>query len=296
MSRVLASLCWLAIVLADPAWSAEPVADPAWPRDVRLWHEIRQPPGANGADAVMPPAAANAVPRQWRVAMEGDCPCADLMAGEPVEAGERPDFPLQGGPFRRVAAIARVDDGWLVGFNEGRLGGAIHWFSPDGSRQYEVSWHPVLQFVTLPSGLHAVEGHVRRVTRGSLIHLVRAGPDASWRAERVAPLRAVPVAVAQRRDKALLVVVTNGVFRIDTDYTVTRVFPGPDPPVGGWLMGDYAMSAVLSGDEQTLYIGMRQFVGALDLATNRLRLLVPSPAFLDRPPGEEAGEQRGIGE
>ena len=47
---------------------------------------------------------------------------------------------------------------------------------------------------------------------------------------------------------------------------------------------------MLSSDEQKLYIGMRQFVGEFDLSTKKLRLLIPSDAFLNKLPKED--EQR----
>ena len=40
-------------------------------------------------------------------------------------------------------------------------------------------------------------------------------------------------------------------------------------------------SAVLSPDEQKLYIGMEYFVGEFDIPAKTLRLLVPSDAFLE---------------
>ena len=51
--------------------------------------------------------------------------------------------------------------------------------------------------------------------------------------------------------------------------------------------GLYPSSSVLSQNEQSLYIGMRQFVGELDLTTKKLRLLIPSNQFLNRLPKED---------
>ena len=49
----------------------------------------------------------------------------------------------------------------------------------------------------------------------------------------------------------------------------------------------YPWSSVLVPDESRLYVGMRQFVGEVDLATNHLRLLVPSTDFLNKLPNND---------
>jgi hypothetical protein len=71
---------------------------------------------------------------------------------------------------------------------------------------------------------------------------------------------------------------------IGDDRKVTT--PLPDAPWGGL----YPDSSVLSPDQQKLYIGMRQFVGEFDITTKKLRLFIPSPAFLNKLPKED--EQR----
>jgi hypothetical protein len=63
-----------------------------------------------------------------------------------------------------------------------------------------------------------------------------------------------------------------------------------DTPWGMW--GLAPNSSVLSQDEQKLYIGMHQFVGEFDLTSNKLRLLVPSNQFLNKPPKEDEERMR----
>jgi hypothetical protein len=49
----------------------------------------------------------------------------------------------------------------------------------------------------------------------------------------------------------------------------------------------YPSSAILTPDESRLYLGMRQFVGEVDLASNQLRLLIPSTDFLNKLPDDQ---------
>ena len=58
------------------------------------------------------------------------------------------------------------------------------------------------------------------------------------------------------------------------------------------MRGLYPSSSILLADESRLYLGMRQFVAEVDLATNRLRLLVPSVSFLNTLPDHEVRQIR----
>ena len=60
--------------------------------------------------------------------------------------------------FVALSAFARVDDGWLIGFNHGEFGAALYWFSLDGNRNYKISDHQVVDFISTPDGFLAVEG------------------------------------------------------------------------------------------------------------------------------------------
>ena len=57
----------------------------------------------------------------------------------------------------------------------------------------------------------------------------------------------------------------------------------PDAP---WANALYPGSSIITADESRLYIGMRQYVAEVDLATNALRLLVPSREFLNHLPAD----------
>jgi hypothetical protein len=46
--------------------------------------------------------------------------------------------------------------------------------------------------------------------------------------------------------------------------------------------GLYPTSSILSAENRSSYIGMRQFVGEFDIPAEKLRLLIPSDAFLNR--------------
>lgn len=104
---------------------------------------------------------------------------------------------------------------------------------------------------------------------------------AHWQASRVVRLPYAPRTVAVRHDGVLLIVLSESLVSVSLDRQVNTLIS--DAPWGGL----YPASSILLPDESRLFIGMRQFVGEVDLATNRLRLLVPSTEFLNKLPDEQ---------
>jgi hypothetical protein len=83
-----------------------------------------------------------------------------------------------------------------------------------------------------------------------------------------------------RHDGSMLIALSDSLVSVGPDHRVTKI---SDVPWGGL----YPSSSILLPDESRLYVGMRQFVGEVDLATNRLRLLVPSVSFLNKLPEDD---------
>jgi hypothetical protein len=229
--------------------------------------------------------AANYSSHEWRVFTEGDQICAQLTSSQRQPHAERPKFTPKAGRFRRASAFASVEDGWLVGFNEGEFGAAVYWFSRDGSRNYKVSDHQVVDFFSLPDGIHAIEGLAHlSLSGGSIIRVARPEPKAHWQAETVTKLPFAPYAISVLRDGTMLITLSDSLVLVDATHKITTLLP--DAPWGNL----YPNSSALSPNQQKLYIGMRQFVGEFDIPAKKLRLLVPSDAFLNKLPKED--EQR----
>jgi hypothetical protein len=118
--------------------------------------------------------------------------------------------------------------------------------------------------------------------RAVVIQIKRPRPSARWQAMRVVRLPFAPNTVVVRRDGSIVIVLSDSLVSVDRDHHVNTLIAD-----AAW--GDlYPSSSLLLPDESRLYIGMRQFVGEVDLATNHLRLLVPSASFLNKlPEGDE---------
>jgi hypothetical protein len=189
---------------------------------------------------------------------------------------DRPDFSPKTEQFSTgpETAFMRVDDGWLTGFNVGEFGAALYWFSRDGQQQYKISDHQVVDFLSRADGIYAIEGlgHMGE-SRGSLIRIFRAEPGGRWQVSTVVELPGDPCTVSSRRDGTMFITSPDSIVAVAPDRKVTTLLHDPR-----WYR---PTSAVLSADEQKLYLGMEYFVGEFDIAAKTLRLLVPSDTFLE---------------
>ena len=97
--------------------------------------------------------------------------------------------------------MTAVDDGWLIGFNEGEFGGALYWFSRDGKRSFVISSDQIVDFFSLADGLYAIEGLAHMsASRGSILRISRPKQGVPWQARSVLALPYAPYAVTVRRD------------------------------------------------------------------------------------------------
>jgi len=231
--------------------------------------------------------AANHSHLNWRVFTKDGEVRAQLSSEVPDIRRQQLSFTPEAGKFSRVSATAAVDDGWLVGFNQGEFGGAFYWFSPDGKRSYPISDHQIVDFFSLADGIYAIEGlaHLGG-SRGSVLRITQPNEGAPWHAQSVATLPSAPYAVAVHRDGTAVITLSYSLVSVGPDLKVKILFP--DAPWGEL----YPTSSVLAQGEQKLYIGMRQFVGEFDLKTKTLRCLIPSDQFLNRLPKEEEARIR----
>lgn len=256
--------------------------EPEYAHDVTKWQEVSVPPTSDEPGRAVWSNAANRAKHEWRVSIKDTLPYAQLTS-EPVEKRpNQPNFTPEAGHFRGASAFVSVDDGWLIGFNQGEWGGALYWFSRDGKQNYEISDHQIVDFFSLKDGFYAIEGLAHlSISRGSVIRIARSKGGARWEATSVAKLPAAPEAVSVRRDGTILVTLSNSLVSISADWKIQPLLEH-----ALWL-GLYPNSSVLSANEQKLYLGMRQFVGEFDLAAKKLRLLIPSEQFRNKLPQEE---------
>jgi hypothetical protein len=250
-------------------------AEPTYSRDVSKWQEVTIPPVSQAVAHELWSSAANHSKHEWQVFSKDGLPQADLRNYGEKKKSDQPGFTPRVERFGDASAFAKVDDGWLVGFDKGEWGGALYWYSQDGKNTYQISDNQIVDFVTLPDGIYAIEGLAHLGSEsGSIIRITRSGPDARWQAAPFVKLPFAPYALSMNRDGAMLITLSNSLVSVGRDRKVHTLLAGAP----WWNL--YPASSVLSKNGQKLYIGMRQYVGEFDLATKKLRMLVPARAFV----------------
>jgi hypothetical protein len=256
-------------------------AESDFPHDLSKWKEVMEPPVAKKVEHELWTFAANRCPHEWRVFLSDGMPCArldnEVSSLKQDNAPPKPKFDPRAETLRKARAFASVDNGWLVGFNEGEFGAALYWFSRDGKRSYKISDHQVVSFFTRPDGVYAIEGLAHlSLGEGSVIRVTFSKEERLWKASPVLMLPSAPRAVSLRPDGAMLITLADSLVSVDTKLKITTLLTKPD-----WA-GLYANSSVLSKDGNLLYIGMRQFTGEFDLTTAKFRFLIPSDKYLHK--------------
>lgn len=257
-------------------------AEPDHLPDLSQWQEAAMPPDKPQAQRMVWYYASNYSSFEWRVFSSGGKAFAHSAREEPVKQPDEIKFVPKTPDFQGGSAFAAVDDGWLIGFNKGEFGGALYWFSRDGKRRYKISDHQIIDFVVQPDGIYAIEGVAHLgLSIGSVIRVARATARSRWKATTVTKLPFAPSALSLRKDRTMLITLSDSLVSIGPDHTVRTLLS--NVPWGGL----YPNSSIISPDETKLYIGMRQYVGEFNLTTNKFRFLIPSTKFLNKLPKED---------
>jgi len=257
--------------------------------DVSTWLEVPRSPAPDSHDRFVWWNASNRSRYYWKVFKEGHTIKATLDK-EGIRSFEKPLFTPQAEDFqnRYPYASLKVDDGWLIGFNQGEFGHALYWFDRSGKSRYKISSHQVVAFFPSSDGIQAIEGLAHlSFSHGSIIRLTKSH---RWRAEKLTLLPEAPKAGVQFRDGRLLLVLSDSLaeYARKADRETLR-FLEKD---GGWG-GLYPNSVVLTDDQTKAYIGMRQFVAEYEFERRILRFLLPDTSFLNKLDAEDEQALRG---
>jgi hypothetical protein len=270
----MASVVLVGVFLLAAAVRAE---EREYAHDVTGWQEVAIPPEGRNPERTVWRFAAAYSPLANGEPMATLTKLSDPYAWQPI----RPPFDPKADHFVGANRFAEVIDGWLVGFSHGEFGAALLWFSKDGGQHYKISNDQVAAFFTVRDVTYGIEGLQHFSSCGSLIRMARSLSTKRWRAITVMELPSAPGAIAIKHDGTMLITLSDSLISVAPDrHMDTLVSEAPWETL-------YPSSSVISLDGSRLYIGMRQFVGEVDLGTNKLRLLIPSNQFLNKLPEDD---------
>jgi len=208
---------------------------------------------------------ANYSMREWRVTTEGENltirldtrrdhqdPLPPEITSGNVAAGSKGD--------RRVI---RVEDGWLVGLDEGEFGGALWWFSSDGKMSKKLADENVVDFARSSKGVLALVGLAHLGFDSGKVLRIAEGEAGNRRVEVLTDLGAAPRAFAAESSDSLLVLTTRGLVRVGTSGTLAQLLP-----TNYGLLYPNSMTRSPSG---VIHVGMRHFLTRLTPTGNSYR-------------------------
>jgi len=258
-------------LIAILALSAPVNAERSFDPDVSHWIEIKRPKDIGSPDGAVFRYAANYSDLEWNVKEEKGKIKASLHKDTTLE---RPAFTPRTTRFKKGYRFKKVDDGWLVSFNQGEFGSELWWFSENGESSYKISNDQANQFISLNKNVYAIQGlsHMGS-SRGSLTKIDKR--DGRWISIIQVGFGESPEAISRMEDNSLAIVLTNSLVRVDEDFNVTKV-------VGNSNWGTFYPNSIASNNSQLVYIGMRQYVVEVNLQTGAVRYLIPSMEFLNK--------------
>ncbi|MEO8796302.1 MAG: hypothetical protein ABI551_00325, partial [Polyangiaceae bacterium] len=197
---------------------------------------------------------ANLSTREWKVGVRDGG--IDLALRTRDDDGDPMPFAFH--PTKRDEAalhgshhVQAVEDGVLVGFDDGEYGGALYWFSRDGKARQKLGSENVIGFATLENGLVAVTGLAHLgMSIGHLIHVAKDG--AEWKATPWVDLGGAAETFAVESKASMLVLTTGGLHRITAS--------GSDNELAKTNYDSLYPSSMAIDNRGIVYIGMRQFV------------------------------------
>ena len=195
-------------------------AETAFDPDVSSWIEIERPENPYSPDGLVFSYRANYSQLEWSVREEDGNIFANLNESSSIE---KPEFTPKTRKFKGGYRFKKVDDGWLVAFNQGEFGAELWWFSKNGQSSYKISNDQVKQFIATDRGIYAIQGLAHMSSRrGSLIKIEK-GKD-RWLSILEADFKGSPSVILRMHDNAFIVVLTNSLVRMDAEFTVKKLW------------------------------------------------------------------------
>jgi hypothetical protein len=157
---------------------------------------------------------------EWIATVESGIPIARPRLPIDKQDPEVPDFIHTPWELRRPYRIVRRHPGYLVGFNNGEWGGALLWYAPDGTLREKLLSDRIVEI--LPNVASSVILTTGLGGEGRAIVVTEA--ESKFRVGRSTPLEGELFAAAQLPLEGMVVVTSRGLFKLESDLSVTTLF------------------------------------------------------------------------
>jgi len=151
--------------------------------------------------------------------------------------------------------VQKLDDGWVIGFDQGEYGGSLWWFSPNGKQHKKLANGNIKYFVSLSSELLVLEGLAHLGSAGGKVLRVRQTETGEYQADVLARLDGEPYGFAKESENSLLIITTSGLRRVNKSGTVEKLIETD--------YGTLYPNSITLARNNIVYVGMRHFITRL---------------------------------
>jgi|GEM_PF-2535042 len=219
---------------------------------------------------------ANYSGHHWHVEKSGNTVSAQLCSGE-NHPKLLPEFDTKiqlhkDGNKIPPSLTHKVTKGWITAYDRGEFGAAVYWFNEDGSKKQHISDLHINDFQEEGKRILAVTGFA---DRGSLVEFKLN--DKGWYLTELIKFPASAEAIARVKKDDYIIITTYGILRVNSQNQAKTLI------ITDWG-GLYPSSLIV--DNNTAYIGMRQFVARYKLTPKNQQIdwLIPTKKWLNTNP------------
>lgn len=208
---------------------------------------------------IEPLVAGKPCPTEWTVFFRNDT--IRVIATKNYKPSELPfKITLQDDLFSSNGNISflKVDDGYLVGFNNGEFGGNLFWFSPNGKKHYNImSGGQIVQIIERNSKIYAIQGFQ---SFGSIINIQKE--NNVWVAKQHLDLPDGPEIVALDSQQDFIIIASTSMLKVNKTMNICKLI---DTAI--WSHRANANSIIIKNN--IVYVGLFGGVFQYDLNTDK---------------------------
>lgn len=158
----------------------------------------------------------------------------------------------------------KLDEGYLIGFDNGEFGGSLYWFDNDGIENYKISNGNIKDILKVDNRIIVTEGlaHLNS-DKGQILELQLI--DGKWVSKKFLDLENVPYSSQLNSKNELIILTSKQLLKISLDKEITELI------TEGFWSSLYPNSSIILND--IIYFGMRNGILKMDLKTHKAEWL-----------------------
>lgn len=151
--------------------------------------------------------------------------------------------------FRGIQVNHKVENGWLISFNRGTLGGNLFWFNEEGTKYKKITSGNIMKLLEINGKIYLIKGPTILTTSNGQIFQIDCKKN-KYTLKKKVDLPTAPYAITLTKDNEFLIVTSKSLLKVNKNFKIETLIEE-----GFWWIYLYPNSIVIK--DQYIYIGMR---------------------------------------